>query len=75
MSKTSVVMFVVGALLTLLYLVAIVPSSMAWGYSGHSRGFYWFSGGSATVFHESPSVRQGSKGGPRVASRGLSGGK
>lgn len=75
MSRTNVVMIVVGLILGVVYLGAVVPSSTAWGYSGHSSGFYWFSGGNSTVYHERPSARSGSKGGPRVASRELSGGK
>jgi hypothetical protein len=75
MSRTLWAMLISGGVLFVMYLVILAPARSGYGYSGHSSGFFFFSGGNTRVYHHGRSVRQGSRGGPRVSSRGLSGGK
>ena len=77
--KTKWAMVGTGGALVLLWAAMVIPSSNGYGYPGHNHyrggGFWFFHYGSARPYYGSASLRNGSRGGPRVSGKGLRGGK
>ena len=82
MGRGWIAIIVSGVILACLYAALLVPASTGQGYArtatastGRSYGpSFWYFGG-PTIFHERPSVRAGSRGGPQQTGGGLRGGK
>lgn len=78
MNKTGWAMVISGAVLALLWVIMVVPSSQGYGYAGYHGyrgGSSFFYYGSSRPYFAGASARSGSVGGPNVAGRGLKGGK
>jgi hypothetical protein len=75
MNRTNWIMAIVAGVLGIIYLASFTPSSQGYGYSGHSSGFFWFSGGNSRVYHSGRSVRSGSTGGRGSTGGGFARGK
>ena len=82
MGRGWIAVIVSGVLLACIYAAMLAPASNGHGYArtgtasaGYRSGpSFWYFGG-PTIFHERPSVRAGSRGGPQQAGGGLRGGK
>ena len=78
MNKTWLAIIVASGILAVIYISMLFPASRGYGYMGyygyHRSPSFFYMGG-PRVFHERPSVREGSLGGPGQTGRGLTPGK